>query len=137
MEIIFNKRTIKSDYFSEARTPGWHVIQVSFIKGTRTRDFLLLVFSYLIFPSLPDCWVTAILNFVGNARMINCIFTIVIDIGNVIDTDHELMTKVVFIDRKLTSVVVDTGGKWPAVLTPVSLTAAINLPLVSLSPVIN
>jgi len=39
------------------------VQSTSLFKGTRTRDFWLLVFSSFWFPQGPDGWVTAILNF--------------------------------------------------------------------------
>ncbi len=46
----------------------WNTVDAILIKGTVSRDFLLLVFSWINFPQASDYTIRAVLNFFENSR---------------------------------------------------------------------
>jgi hypothetical protein len=89
---------------------------VSLLKGTVSRDFLLLVFSWSSFPQAPEYTIRAVSNFFENSRRYSQL-----------KVDHRCQQYQQQICRRVNY----TGGKLP----PVSATTAANLPPVSTTPV--
>ncbi len=115
-------------YFRELRN---HFCWVKILKGTVSRDFLLLVFLWISFLPAPEYPIRTVSNFFNDNFSTTLAANFATRFASVVYTGGKFATGVNDTSDKFAAGVNDTGGN----LQPVSTTLAANLPPVSLTPV--